>query len=87
MPNGGSSPGEGPPRGATGALPGPAASGRQQAEQLGKLFRTALYPSNLRGGLLRLHSTYRSSPRLFYEFRGGGGGPCGDRWRLSWAER
>eukprot|EP00667_Euglena_gracilis_P000680 EG_transcript_680 len=40
-------------------------SGRQQAEQLGKEFRTVLYPSNLRGGLLRLHSTYRHDLKIY----------------------
>uniref|UniRef100_A0A7S4GK18 Inositol hexakisphosphate and diphosphoinositol-pentakisphosphate kinase n=1 Tax=Eutreptiella gymnastica TaxID=73025 RepID=A0A7S4GK18_9EUGL len=40
-------------------------SGRQQAEQLGKNFRTTIYPSNLRGGLLRLHSTYRHDLKIY----------------------
>ncbi|CAD7697573.1 unnamed protein product [Ostreobium quekettii] len=43
-------------------------AGRQQTEDLGKYFRTAMYPSNgaeMENGLLRLHSTYRHDLKIY----------------------
>lgn len=40
-------------------------AGRQQAEDLGRQFRLAMYPPNTDGGLLRLHATYRHDFKMY----------------------
>eukprot|EP00803_Ostreobium_quekettii_P004618 evm.model.scf_439.9 EVM.evm.TU.scf_439.9 scf_439:61654-74618(+) len=40
-------------------------AGRRQSEDLGKYFRTAMYPSKYDNGLLRLHSTYRHDLKIY----------------------
>lgn len=42
-------------------------AGRQQAEDLGRVFRMVMYPryGSAGGGLLRLHSTYRHDLKIY----------------------
>lgn len=56
-------------------------AGRQQAEDLGRVFRMVMYPryGSAGGGLLRLHSTYRHDLKIYSSDEGRvqvGGGGC-----------
>ena len=41
------------------------ASGKEQSQNLGRMFRQQMYPGDSQGGLLRLHSTFRHDLKMY----------------------